>query len=57
MANTYANLGTLNKKRGDMAEACLLRGEALKLYEEIGAADRVAQTRELMDEAGCDKLD
>jgi hypothetical protein len=36
-----------------MAEACQLWAEALKLFEEIGAADRVTQTRGLMDEAGC----
>jgi tetratricopeptide (TPR) repeat protein len=55
MGSDYGNLGSVYQRRGDLDEACRLWGLALKLFEEVGAAGHVAQTRRVMDEAGCGK--
>ena len=53
MANQYGNLGLIYKTRGDLDAACKLWAEANRLFEEVGAAPRVAQVQGWMDENAC----
>ena len=53
IAVATGNLGMLLIEKGDQADGCKMLADALQLFEEIGARDRVKQTADLIAEHGC----
>ncbi len=53
-ANQLGNLGAIARARGDQEQACQLWREALALFTQVGMRPQAEQTRELLQQAGCE---